>query len=97
MSAKQTYSDADLTAYLDGELEAEESAKIEAALANDAGLVSRAEGLRIDVDALRSAGTALLDAAPTAPTVLLQEGERPPKQQPRDATSPQLRPPSCSL
>lgn len=77
MSVKPTYSDAELTAYLDGEIDAEEAARVEAALSGDADLAARVESLHIDVDALRSAGTSLLDAAPPAPGMLLESDKAP--------------------
>ncbi|MEM7429765.1 MAG: hypothetical protein AAF441_27155 [Pseudomonadota bacterium] len=70
MSSKRTYSDADLTAYLDGEADSETAAEIEAALQNDADLAARMEALQIDVGALRNAGDSLLGASPAAPDIL---------------------------
>lgn len=57
-------SDETLTAYLDGELSAEEQRQVEAALENDPALVDRLEALAIPVDKVRDAFDTLLPQAP---------------------------------
>ena len=75
MSAKRTYSDEELTAFLDAEMDPAEEAKIMAALNDDSTLAARIDRLRIDVEQFRSAGTALLDAAPAVPPILSAESK----------------------
>ncbi|THD49831.1 MAG: anti-sigma factor [Bradyrhizobium sp.] len=58
--------DRELTAYLDGELDAGERQTLEARLAMDASLRERLEALRDAGDSLRGAFDTLLDAAPLA-------------------------------
>eukprot|EP00903_Cladosiphon_okamuranus_P000903 g901.t1 len=60
-------SDETLTAYLDGELSAEEQRQVEAALENDPALVDRLEALAVPVDKVREAFDTLLPQAPAYP------------------------------
>ena len=61
---KVEFSDEDLTAFLDGEAEADLSRRIEAALAADAALSSRLDALSLPMDALAAAGDLALQDAP---------------------------------
>ncbi|MEP3275144.1 MAG: hypothetical protein ABJN26_08395 [Stappiaceae bacterium] len=67
MSDHQTYSDEELTAYLDGESDTVVLADIEHALKQDSTLRARLEGLSLDKQKLKQAFELLLDAAPDAP------------------------------
>lgn len=62
-------SDGMLTAYLDGELDAANAARIEAALATDATLAARLAALDVPMDALRQGFDAVLAQAPALPAV----------------------------
>ncbi|CUH79574.1 putative transmembrane transcriptional regulator (anti-sigma factor) [Tritonibacter multivorans] len=70
--AHETFSDEDLTAFLDGEAEGDLSARIDAALLSDAQLVARLERLVIPVDDIRAAFAVEGLAPPTAPDLPAQ-------------------------
>ena len=70
MTDGHTFSDEELTSYLDGEADATLSAAIAAARDGDANVRARLEYLTLDKDALKSAFDALLDDAPAPPDVL---------------------------
>ncbi|MEM8647306.1 MAG: hypothetical protein AAGF86_13300 [Pseudomonadota bacterium] len=70
MSKKVDYGDEQLTAYLDGEVTREEASALESALEQDPALRKRLDGLRIDTEAIRQAGEALLASAPAIPDEL---------------------------
>lgn len=70
MSKKVDYSDEQLTAYLDGELNPQEAVALERALRQGSGLRKRLDRLRIDTEAVRQVGEALLDSAPAVPDTL---------------------------
>ncbi len=72
MSKTVDYSDEQLTAYLDGEMSGQDAAALERALEQETGLRDRLERLRIDTEAIRRAGDALLDSAPAIPDALAQ-------------------------
>lgn len=65
--AHETFSDEDLTAFLDGEAEGDLAARIDAALTSDAELVARLEGLVIPVNDIRAAFALPELAPPPAP------------------------------
>ena len=60
----EDYSDADLVAYLDGGLDAQTRASLEAAVDTDPGLGERLAALSLDTEALREGFAALLADAP---------------------------------
>ena len=60
----EDYSDADLVAYLDGGLDADTRASLEAAVDTDPGLGERLAALSLDTEALREGFAALLADAP---------------------------------
>jgi anti-sigma factor RsiW len=76
--------DADLVAYLDGELSPDERARVEAAVATDPGVAGRVLALSQTTIGLRKAFDPLLSAAPTA-RMLAALGE--PKAEPRPPAS----------
>ncbi|MEM8837243.1 MAG: hypothetical protein AAGE89_04060 [Pseudomonadota bacterium] len=63
----RTFSDADLTAYLDGELDLASERELEVALARDPDLVGRLEALDFPRDEVKTAFDTLLDKAPPPP------------------------------
>lgn len=65
--AQMTFSDEELTAYLDGEVDPDLGAQIEAALSEDSQLSARLEALEVPMDALRAAFSLPELAAPQAP------------------------------
>lgn len=70
----ETFSDEDLTAFLDGEAEGDLATRIDAALSSDAQLVARLEGLVIPVDDIRAAFAVGELAPPSEPTLPAQMG-----------------------
>lgn len=75
MSTDLEFSDEQLTAYLDGEAGPQEVADLEAALEESAELRQRLDRLRIDEEAIRQAGAALLAAAPPVPESVARSAE----------------------
>ncbi|MEM9602333.1 MAG: hypothetical protein AAGA11_05700 [Pseudomonadota bacterium] len=67
-----TFTDDQLTAYLDGELEPSLAATLEARLATDGELGARLEALSFDQTALRQAFDAVLAEAPAFPEAVLE-------------------------
>lgn len=67
MTKQRSFTDAELTAYLDGEADPATGAAIKATLASDAALQSRLAALQIPAGALNKAFGQLLAAAPAAP------------------------------
>ncbi|MEM8794015.1 MAG: hypothetical protein AAGE61_00500 [Pseudomonadota bacterium] len=65
----RAFSDADLTAYLDGELEDASERELEMALARDPDLVARLEALDFPRDEVKTAFDTLLDKAPPPPSM----------------------------
>jgi len=63
------FTDQDLTAFLDGEADAEMSCAIQSALAEDGALSERLAELHMDKDALRAAFDEVLTTAPPAPAL----------------------------
>ena len=68
MSDPRTFSDEELTAYLDGEVESAARAEIERALTQDAQLRARLDALSLDKAPLQEGLDALLTSAPQAPS-----------------------------
>jgi anti-sigma factor RsiW len=68
MTKRRSFTDEDLTAYLDGEAEAGLRADIAGALKRDSTLQKRMDALTFDITALGSAFDALLPSAPDAPS-----------------------------
>jgi anti-sigma factor RsiW len=71
------FTDEQLTAYLDGEADAELTAMIDAALEVDAQLGDRMAGLDIPLAAINQAYDALLDQAPEMPDVQTMTAQHP--------------------
>ena len=71
MSEIVDYSDEQLTAYLDGELDSQEAAALEQALEHSPDLRQQLNRLRIDTGAISQAGEALLTSAPPLPDDLV--------------------------
>ncbi len=67
MSEPRSFSDEELTAYLDGESDSAASAEIEQALSQDAQLRARLDALSFDKTQLKDGMDALLGSAPKAP------------------------------
>jgi len=70
MNEKRTFTDAELTAWLDGEVEHAPVSQIEQALPNDPELRARVDDLRIDLDAMQASFDTLLVRAPDAPKLV---------------------------
>lgn len=70
MSDERTYSDEELTAFLDGEADEDLTRELSLAVARDPGLSARLERLSIDTSEVRQAFDTLLDDAPAAPDFL---------------------------
>ncbi|MEL6374934.1 MAG: hypothetical protein AAFR04_13320 [Pseudomonadota bacterium] len=70
MSSALTFSDEQLTAYLDGEADAALCTQIESALERDAALAARLQALEVDAAAIRATFDALLLSAPPAPAAV---------------------------
>ena len=70
MNDARTFSDEDLTAFLDGEADAELEAAISAALETDEALADRMAGLDIPLAAIAGAFDSLLDQAPAMPDLV---------------------------
>ncbi|MEX0317730.1 MAG: anti-sigma factor [Ruegeria sp.] len=77
--AQATFSDEELTAYLDGEADAPLRDRIDQALADDPALAEQLQGLELPLDAMRDALSADMLGAPAMPAGLL------PAPQPRRA------------
>lgn len=77
MNERPTFTNEELTAFLDGEIDESLAQEIADALENDAELSARLQGLQIDSEQIRSAFDDLLDEAPSAPSAL--ENVRPPR------------------
>ncbi|MGI9409639.1 MAG: anti-sigma factor family protein, partial [Hyphomicrobiaceae bacterium] len=75
MSKLRTYSDEELTAYLDGELDALRCRELEADLKQDGQLRGRLEALSVDTDSVRQSFEQLLALSPAPPSFL--DGTRP--------------------
>lgn len=73
MSERRTYSDEELTAYLDGEAEHAPLSEIESALGKDPGLRRRLDALTIERSQIQSAFDHLLSAAPEPPDVVVED------------------------
>jgi hypothetical protein len=73
MSKRRTFTDEELTAYLDGEATERLRTDIAAALKRDNTIRKRLDGLAIDTAALKSAFDALLPSAPKAPNLGARE------------------------
>jgi anti-sigma factor RsiW len=56
MNDRQTFSDRDLTAYLDGVVDQDQKMEIESALAHDPALVDRLDRLSLDTGSMRMPG-----------------------------------------
>ena len=69
MTTGRTFSDEDLTAFLDGEADDALAREIEAALEADQDLAARLEGLTVPIAALQRAFATQLSAAPAMPDV----------------------------
>ena len=69
MTTGRTFSDEDLTAFLDGEADDALAREIEAALEADQDLAARLEGLTVPIAALQRAFDTQLSAAPAMPDV----------------------------
>lgn len=76
------FTDEDLSAYLDGELDAETTSAIDAALETDEALADRLADLEIPVDLIRSVMAPNVLGAPPLPD-FLREDEAPPEPQSR--------------
>ncbi|MGD1870647.1 MAG: anti-sigma factor family protein, partial [Neomegalonema sp.] len=70
MTTKSPYSDEELTAFLDGELDDAASAAIESRLASDPGLQARLDLLAAPTQQIRQAFDALLTLSPPPPPPL---------------------------
>ena len=70
MNDRQTFSDRDLTAYLDGVVDQDQKMEIESALAHDPALVDRLDRLSLDTGSISAAFTHLLSQSPEAPSFL---------------------------
>jgi anti-sigma factor RsiW len=75
MSSIIHYSDEELTAYLDGEMEHTTIAAINKALSHDARLRCRVESLTLDKRSIKSAFDDILDISPPAPEMLTSKAE----------------------
>ncbi len=73
MSEKPTFSDEQLTAYLDGETDHIPADEISRALDRDAALRARLDRLSVETDDIADAFGRLLESAPPAPEVSLPE------------------------
>lgn len=69
MTDPRSFTDEQLTAYLDNEADAATASAIKAALATDAALQNRLDALQIPAGALNKAFSSLLVAAPAAPSL----------------------------
>lgn len=76
MTTETGFSDEELTAYLDGELDQATAGRIDAALARDAALRQRLDALHVPVETVRAAFDGLLDAAPPMPQLPPAEAPR---------------------
>ncbi len=70
MNERQTFTNEELTAFLDGEVDEPMARDIGNALENDAELRARLDGLQIDTGQIKSAFDGLLETAPPVPTTL---------------------------
>ncbi|MFM7608140.1 MAG: hypothetical protein ACKO9A_04565 [Alphaproteobacteria bacterium] len=70
MSDRQTFSDQDLIAYLDGMIDQDRKMDIESALARDPVLADRLDSLSLDTDSISLAFTQLLSQSPKPPDFL---------------------------
>jgi anti-sigma factor RsiW len=78
MNDRQTFSDQDLTAYLDGVVDQDQKMEIESALTHDPALVDRLDRLSLDTGSISAAFTHLLSQSPEAPSFLdADAGEAP--------------------
>ena len=73
MSEHRTFSNEELTAYLDGEADVHLVQEIDDALAVDSGLVDQLQNISIDVQAIKGTFDAVLAESPAAPPVLRAE------------------------
>ncbi len=73
---KRSWSDEEITAFLDGEMAPREAARIRAAAGEDRALARRIEALSLDREAVASAFDALLDAARSRDLGLCLEAAR---------------------
>lgn len=73
MSDQRSFSQEELTGYLDGEIEPGLAEQIRAAAAEDRLLAQRIEDLRVDTQRIKSAMDTLLGDAPGAPDFLAEE------------------------
>ena len=76
MMAGRSYSDEELTAYLDGEVSAELEQEMRSALAIDRGLARRLEAMSLPVEDLREVMDRLLKNAPAMPVQDVPDPER---------------------
>lgn len=77
MNERQTFTNEELTAFLDGEVDEPLAQDISNALENDAELRARLDDLQIDTGQIKSAFDGLLETAPPVPAAL----EEPPPEQ----------------
>jgi len=78
MMAPRTFTDEDLTAYLDGEADEALSNAIEEACGHDAELLARIEGLSFPKDLLKEAFDLQLEQAPPMPDLIVPANETTP-------------------